>query len=50
LNHDDSTTTTLSDDAAGSKPLLQKIAQPVTVAPKAPALAPAAATPAPAAQ
>jgi chemotaxis protein MotB len=39
--HDDSTTTTLSDDAAGSaqNPLVQQIAQPVTVAPKAPAVA-----------
>ncbi|WP_144111447.1 flagellar motor protein MotB [Paraburkholderia sp. BCC1886] len=40
LNHDDSTTTTLSDDAAGSRPLLPKIMQPVTVAPKLPTLAP----------
>jgi chemotaxis protein MotB len=32
----------LSDDAAGSKPLLQKLAQPVTVAPKLPAVVPAA--------
>jgi chemotaxis protein MotB len=40
LTRDDTTATTLSDDAAGSKPLLQKIAQPVTVAPKpAPATA-----------
>ena len=42
MMHDDSTTTTLSDDAAGSaqQPLLQQIAQPVTVAPKAPSVAP----------
>jgi chemotaxis protein MotB len=39
LMHDDSTTTTLSDDAAGSAQL-QKIAQPVTVAPNAPSVAP----------
>ena len=39
LMHDDSTTTTLSDDAAGSAQL-QKIAQPVTVAPTAPVVAP----------
>ena len=42
MMHDDSTSTTLSDDAAGSaqQPLLQQIAQPVTVAPKAPGVAP----------
>jgi chemotaxis protein MotB len=42
MMHDDSTSTTLSDDAAGSaqQPLLQQIAQPVTVAPKAPSVAP----------
>src|SRR5580698_2158545 len=42
MMHDDSTTTTLSDDAAGSaqQPLLQQIAQPVTVAPRAPSVAP----------
>ena len=42
MMHDDSTTTTLSDDAAGSgqAPLLQQIAQPPTVAPKAPTVAP----------
>jgi chemotaxis protein MotB len=39
LMHDDSTTTTLSDDAAGSAQL-QKMTQPVTVAPKAPGVAP----------
>jgi chemotaxis protein MotB len=39
LMHDDSTTTTLSDDAAGSAQLRQ-ITQPVTVAPKAPGVAP----------
>ena len=43
LMRDDTTTTTLSSDAAGSakEPLLEKIAQPVTVAPRT---APAAAT------
>ena len=43
LMRDDTTTTTLSSDAAGSskQPLLQKIAQPVTVAPRT---APVAAT------
>jgi chemotaxis protein MotB len=42
MMHDDSSTTTLSDDAAGSgqAPLLQQIAQPPTVAPKAPSVAP----------
>jgi chemotaxis protein MotB len=42
MMHDDSTSTTLSDDAAGSaqQPLLQQITQPVTVAPKAPSVAP----------
>jgi chemotaxis protein MotB len=42
MMHDDSTSTTLSDDAAGSaqQPLLQQIAQPVTVAPTAPSVAP----------
>jgi chemotaxis protein MotB len=39
LMHDDSTTTTLSDDAAGSAQL-QKMTQPVTVAPKAPGVTP----------
>lgn len=39
LMHDDSTTTTLSDDAAGSAQL-QQIAQPATVAPTAPVVAP----------
>ena len=44
MMHDDSTTTTLSDDAAGSaqQPLLQKLAQPMMVAPKLPAAAPPA--------
>src|ERR1700722_15113002 len=42
MMHDASPTTPLSDDAAGSaqQPLLQQIAQPVTVAPKAPIVAP----------
>ncbi len=40
MMRDDTTTTTLSDDAAGSKPLLEKISQPVAGAPKpAPATA-----------
>ncbi|WP_434107778.1 flagellar motor protein MotB [Paraburkholderia caffeinilytica] len=42
LDHDDSTTTTLSDDAAGSRSLVQRLAQPATVAPKVPAAVPAA--------